>query len=285
MPSPPHETMVMLLRERPEWLRTLLATVAGRTLPSELAPMDAAVRVVDPAEVRPDLLFAGPRGGAWVAVEVQLAVDPAKARRWPLTVAALWNERGIVGDLVVLTADRSVAAWARSVGRMRGPLGTALGARPGVVPLTAAVAHRLLDEAHPELAFFAAWTVHHRWGREARAVVLRAVEVVDALPDPVLRGTLVRHIMAMLHERLLAKLREATMDLQKIPATAAFLRWEAEVEARGEARMLLRVLQRRGLVVDAAARARIEGCGDLATLERWADAALGASSVEELWGG
>ncbi len=285
MPSPPHETMVMLLREHPEWLRALLAKLAGRTVQPELAPMDAAVRVVDPAEVRPDLLFAAPHGGAWTAVEVQLAVDPAKARRWPLTVAALWNERGVVGDLVVLTADRSVAAWARSVGRMRGPLGTSLGARPVVVPLTAAVAHRLLDEAHPELAFFAAWTVHHRWGREARSVVLRAVEVVDAMPDAALRATLVRHIMGMLHERLLAKLREATMDLQKIPATAAFLRWEAEVEARGEARMLLRVLQRRGLVVDAAARARIEGCSDLATLERWADAALGASSVEELWGG
>ena len=81
MPGVPHETMVMLLREHPEWLRSLVAVVAQRTLPEALLPVDSAVRLVDPAEVRLDLVLAPADGASWVLVEVQLEEDEAKARK------------------------------------------------------------------------------------------------------------------------------------------------------------------------------------------------------------
>lgn len=64
------------------------------------------MRVADPAEVRLDLLLEAADGTSWVLVEVQLDQDKAKARKWPLAVAALWNERAVEGDLIVFTADR-----------------------------------------------------------------------------------------------------------------------------------------------------------------------------------
>src|SRR5690348_11685678 len=105
MPSAPHETMVVLLREHPDWLRALVEVIAKRTLPAKLTLIDSAVRVVDPAEVRLDLVFTADDGESWVLVEVQLDEDKVKARKWPLAVAALWNERGVPGDLIVITAD------------------------------------------------------------------------------------------------------------------------------------------------------------------------------------
>lgn len=107
-------------------------------------------------------------------VVVQLDEDKAKARKWPLAVAALWNERAVQGNLVVITADRAVAGWARTVGGMTGALGTHLTVQPVVGQITGDVAESLLDRAHPELAFFAAWTVHERYGPEAQAIVERA---------------------------------------------------------------------------------------------------------------
>ena len=61
MPGAPHETKVVLLREHPEWLRALVALLTKRMLPAKLKVVDSAVRVVDPAEVRLDLVFVAAR--------------------------------------------------------------------------------------------------------------------------------------------------------------------------------------------------------------------------------
>ena len=68
MPGAPHESLVVLLRERPAWLAELLEAVAHRTLPAPLTVVDTAVRVVGPAELRVDLLLGcrSNGGAAWV---------------------------------------------------------------------------------------------------------------------------------------------------------------------------------------------------------------------------
>ena len=296
MPGAPHETMILLLREHPEWLRALVEVVARRTLPQSLTLTDSAIRVVDPAEVRLDLVFTSADGKSWVLVEVQLDEDAVKARKWPLAVAALWNERGVPGDLLVITADRAVAAWALTVGHMDGPSGTSLAVRPVVVQLTGDVAESLLDPAQPELAFFAAWTVHDRYGPEAQAIVERATDLIETLPDEALRRALIRRILGMLHEKLLTIIREvSSMDSQKIPVSPALQRLFEEFEsmdgerreargvARGEAKVLLKILAARKIHVDDAMRARILACTDTATLERWAEQAANATSIEQVF--
>lgn len=66
-------------------------------------------------------------------------------------------------------------------------------------------------------------------------------------------------------------------------------RGEARGEARGKllgmAAAVLRVLARRGVSVDDAARARVFDCDDAATLERWLDRAITATRADDLFEG
>lgn len=48
---------------------------------------------------------------------------------------------------------------------------------------------------------------------------------------------------------------------------------------RGRAESILRLLTARGVPVDEAARQRILGCTDMATLDRWFDRALNATTL------
>jgi hypothetical protein len=53
--------------------------------------------------------------------------------------------------------------------------------------------------------------------------------------------------------------------------------------AEGEAKMLLRVLAARGLAVTDDVRERVVGCTDTGRLETWADRAVTASSITEVF--
>lgn len=57
----------------------------------------------------------------------------------------------------------------------------------------------------------------------------------------------------------------------------------AQLEARGEAKMLLKILAARKLPVDDATRARILATTDSAVLERWAELAVFATSIEQVF--
>ncbi|MBI5513895.1 MAG: hypothetical protein HY909_09015 [Deltaproteobacteria bacterium] len=57
----------------------------------------------------------------------------------------------------------------------------------------------------------------------------------------------------------------------------------ARLEARGEAKMLLKILAARTLPVDEAALVRILACTDNVALEQWAEAALTATAMDEVF--
>lgn len=52
---------------------------------------------------------------------------------------------------------------------------------------------------------------------------------------------------------------------------------------RSKASMLLRLLDRRGLTVEAATRARVTACEDADQLEQWFDRAIVASRTDEVF--
>jgi hypothetical protein len=56
-----------------------------------------------------------------------------------------------------------------------------------------------------------------------------------------------------------------------------------EHEAKGEAKMLLRVLQAHKICVSAEARERIMSCTDPEQLERWAERVATIKTVDELF--
>jgi hypothetical protein len=57
----------------------------------------------------------------------------------------------------------------------------------------------------------------------------------------------------------------------------------AKGEAKGEARSVLRVLDRREVAMTEADRSRIMECADPEILDLWLDRALDAKSIEEVF--
>ncbi|MGK4006935.1 hypothetical protein WMF31_30210 [Sorangium sp. So ce1036] len=298
MPGTSHEVLIVALREQPGLLGALVSALTGVKLPRSLKPSDATLRFVKAAELRLDLVYRGGRR-RWVLVELQRSVDPAKRRRWPLAASLLHDQTGVAGDVLVITARRAVARWAERVACVRTRLGTVLQLKPVVLHLGAAESKALLDERHPELALFAAWAMQHRHGPGARAVVERAFELTERLP-PALRRAQQRAILSVLSERMLALLREASMNPDKIPETPAarklrlFLeaqgrkkgRAEGEAKGRAEGRQeaLMTLLRARGLSPSQDDEARIRACTDPARLDRWIARAATATSVREALG-
>lgn len=134
MPGPARETLVALLAQRPDLLDLLLRTLGRPGLPSKVEVADSALRIANPLEVRPDLvLVAEGERGPWVIVDVQLKRDDDKQRRWLAAVGVLFDTRGVMGDVIVITNDASVATWAGEIARVVGPGGTRLVLEPVVV--------------------------------------------------------------------------------------------------------------------------------------------------------
>ncbi len=57
----------------------------------------------------------------------------------------------------------------------------------------------------------------------------------------------------------------------------------AQGQAEGEAKAVLRILDRRGINVDDASRERIESCTDLELLGTWLDRSLTAKKATDLF--
>jgi hypothetical protein len=226
---------------------------------------------------------------------VQRKRDAAKARRWPLAMSILLDQRRVLGDLFVVTARRDVAAWAKSVSQHRARAGSALVLTPVVVLLAGKVLDALLDPKRPELAFFAAWAMQARKGKAARAVVRRSLELTEALPEP-LRRAQVRAIFNVLSQAMLAWLKEASVSTETFPESPWVRAWRLELEAtgrskgiaagkaEGKAEGVLMVLRTRGLAVTDAQVAVVRACRDLAQLDGWLCGAVTATSAEALLG-
>lgn len=297
MPSRAHEVLIVALREQPRLLGRLVEKLTGTRL-SRGAPVDATVRFVKTAEVKLDILYRRGRRD-WTIVEVQRAVDPKKRRRWLLAASLLFDQTGTLGDLVVITPRADVARWARRVVHARAPLGTRILLEPVILLLGERAAGALLDGEHPELALFAAWAMQHRHGPKAQAIVERAIEVTDRLPRS-LQESQLHAILSVLSKRMLAWLKERTMDADKIPLSPAARRFLLSLEAQGEARgrveglaegeakgrqdSLLTLLRARGLRPSRADEARILACNEVAKLHRWIERAATAASVREVLG-
>jgi hypothetical protein len=263
----------------------------------DLKPVDSTVRFVKVAEFNADLLFA--RDPQWAMIEVQNDIDPDKQRRWLLAAGVLLDQTGVLGDVIVLTPHRAVADWALKVAHVETPLGTKLALTPVVLHVGPEMLDRLLSEEHPELAVVATWAIAHRHGPRARQIVMRALDVTERLPAA-LQDTQRSAIMSLLSERTLAWLQNMQMNPDKIPMSAAYLRFKAALQAEGERRgraegkregraegernALWTLLRTRGLSATAKERAMIEDCADPKKLEQWIARAVSAASVGEVLG-
>jgi hypothetical protein len=241
--------------------------------------MDSNIRFAASLETRPDLILRTPNATSkWTIIELQNRKDESKCRSWPLAVSVLLQRDGM-GDVVVITASRRVAAWAKGAAHHRGEQGTSLGLTPVILLLSKDHASAFLDPVRPELAIFAVWAGCRGYGPEARDVATRAMEVIGELPAS-LWDVQTRAILAMLSQRLLASLKEMAMDVDEVPETKASRAFRLFFEANGRRESLLAVLAARGLSPTKEERASIAALTDAAVLERCVRAAATATSVD-----
>jgi hypothetical protein len=288
MPSPAHETLVALLHERPTLINDVLRCLGRREVALGMVAGDTALRIANPIEVRPDLVLLGSNESlTWTILDVQLQIDAAKQRRWPVAAAVLFDSRGVMGDVIVLTHDASVARWAAKVARVEGPGGTVLWLQPVVVLLTQKEVDTLLASGKAELAVMAVWAIHDQTGRRARDIARAAVATIGAETDEGLRQEMLRAMISMLGDSLAKEIEELLMTPLQIKDSPVYTRivntLESRGEIRGEGRTLLRVLAKRGIVVDDTVRVRIETCTDVTQLDIWVDRASTATTLEAVF--
>jgi hypothetical protein len=87
----------------------------------------------------------------------------------------------------------------------------------------------------------------------------------------------------VLSEPLLEAVRKMAMESTRESESPWYRAWRLELEARGEARMLLLLLKNRGFEVDPATRLRIESCDDRDRMEEWFRRALSAQSLDSIF--
>jgi len=293
MVSLKHEGLVKLMCDRPAFVAELLGGLLAVKVPpyAKAGLVDVTLNQVQPAEYRADavMLFTRRKPVFGAIIEVQLRPEKRKRFTWPLyAVGARARERCPFVVLVV-TPSAATAKWsARPIELGGGNQYRPLVIGPDGVP-------KLTDHARarrePQLAVLSVMAHGRREVTTAVAVGVAAVKAISRLPEEQ------RLLYSLLIEANLSEAARKAIEMQ--PGLENYFseaqrrnyergraegeaKGRAEGEAKGKAEAVLKILVRRGVTLTAAQRRSIVECADLATLERWLELSLSASSVEEL---
>jgi hypothetical protein len=288
MPKLSHEALVHLVRAAPEAILGLLQRALGLELPAHALPRITITELVDLnlAEYHADaILTLGPEDAPIEAfvLEAQNGIDPRKRRVWPLYITGARVRLGCPVTLVIIALDPQVAAWCAEpidLGRGRGTI------LPLVLTASDIPVITDLDEARlaPELAVLSVVAHGHEPGAEHIALAaLAAVHGLDR-DSELLYPDLIRAMLGEVARAALETLmNKANYEYQSDFARKYISIGKAEGEARGEARLLLKLLRVKGFTVSPELLARVESCQDLDQLELWAERILTATSLDDIF--
>ncbi len=294
MPKLTHETLVQLIRNAPNLVGILLDRQDPRA-PDQRQPPSTSIHItqtefvdLNHAEYRADnvVLYGDDPDDPERAriVEVQLLIDPRKPDRWQLHVAGFRVRYRCPVDLVVIALDPEVATWAASTIRA--------GLSPGAQSLTPDVIGPsqipvITDPAearrNPELAVLS--LIAHGDEPGAEHIAVAAIDGAQVL-DNDRAAIYLDAVFARLGEDARAALETLMQtghyEFQSDIARSWFSKGKAEGEAKGEAKLLLQLMELRGLEVTAPIRERILGTTDCTQIEAWASRVLHAKTTAEI---
>ncbi len=284
MPSPLHEALLYLFRERPALAPELLRDALHAPLPeyNEVRIESADFANLQAAEYRADLVILLSHGKPvlGIVVEVQLQPDREKHFSWPLYVAGLRTRFRCDVVLLVVTVDESVVRWASQPIRLGGGnIFVPLVLGPSGVP---EVTDQQRAHADPELAVLSAMA-HGRDTDAGKAVqiALAAMSGTIGLDDA--RSKL---YFDLVHMSLSRAAQEAlqTMDPTKYEYQSDFARrYVAEGRAEGEANLVVKLLTSRFGRLSGEIEGRIRSAS-IEQLDQIAERVLTATSLNEALG-
>jgi hypothetical protein len=290
MPSTRHEGLLLLFRNQPELVLTLLRDV----LKVDLPPFEKATVVtgdlteVEATEHRADMvvLLEGQAGKRVVVLEVQLSEDPGKAWSWPVYWATARAQHRCPALVLVVAPDAPVARWTAQT------LVQAFGAaQQGALVLGADAVPRVKTaaeaEANPELAVLG--VMAHGTEEGAGELAGMAIGALRGL-DEDRAGTYADLVLTALSEAARKALEdlmnsgyEFQSDFAKKYVAIGRQEGRQEGEARGKVEALLAVLKARHVSVSTAAHKRIAACTDQKEMEGWLKRAVTVRQVNDLF--
>ncbi|GGL09017.1 hypothetical protein [Planomonospora parontospora] len=301
MPSPRHDSLVHLFRDRPQLAVEILRDLLGQDLPATpLVRLETTTFNTRPSDdIEADLVIVlGPPTGPVHAIIVEIQQDTSKdPRQLARYAAALWLLlRCAVTVMVVCPDARTAEYYARPIDSgLPGYRLQACVLGPAGIP---AITDPQQAAAQPELAAMAVM-VH---GRQRKVVEAFAAALAE-LPDDH-APKYYEHAYSMSAPEV-RRLLEEIMTSTTWPVYSPFAREhygrgleegkaegkaegkiEGKIEGKAEeaARLVLLVLATRGLEVPDDVRDRITACADLVRLESWAARAVTVQTVHDLFG-
>ncbi|MEV6957009.1 hypothetical protein [Streptomyces sp. NPDC051183] len=292
-----HEASHRIFQDRPELLAPVFR-ILGVPLPADptVEVLTADVTEIRPMERRVDsVLRITPRadksGGLLLAIEAQGRRDPDKAVSWAYYLSYLTAKYECPALLLVVCQDKTTADWATGPFRLGWADWTALSVHPlvlgpGNVPVITDP-----EEAAEDLtiATFAAMT--HGRDRNATAILEALAEALEST-DPESVAYFAELLEIGLGNSLARDIWRHLMPRTSFPGRGTLIEetyQEGEAKGRTEgkaeerARMVLRVLDHRGVAVADEVRERVIACGELDVLGRWIDLAFTVDHAEELF--
>ncbi|MFI5779901.1 hypothetical protein [Nocardia sp. NPDC051570] len=284
MPTHQHESLVELFRSQPMLAAWYLMHVFGEKVPdyerAHAEPCDFTD--VGPKEFRGDSAFAlydgNGRALIGICVEIQRGYDDSRHWKWPVYLATLRSRLQCPTYLLVIAPKLGVAAWCRRPidlghpGLVLRPL--VLG--PDRIP---AVTDPVEAVAVPERAVLSA--IAHGEGPDADAVLTALLAGLHETGDEQAKMyyDMVAEALSVTARHRLEELMALTYEYQSDFAR----RYVAEGVVAGEARLLLAVLDSRGISISQDAKDRITSCKDPDQLEMWGRRASTVDSVDQLF--
>ncbi len=205
-------------------------------------------------------------------VEVQLGRDIAKRWSWPVYMATLRARKRCPVALMVVCVDKATAAWSAApieLGHPRLVLWP-LVLGPDRVPV---VTDPYIAARSPELAVLSA--LAHPDRTEVLDALPRAFATVNSEHAGLYSDVVIAALPAAARKYLEALMSTGTYEYQ-----SEFVR---KYISHGEAKVLLKVLETRGIPVSAEVRDRIMECTDPKQIVAWAERAVTVLAAEDIF--
>jgi hypothetical protein len=282
MPSIEHESVVEIIRQRPEIAARFLRDQLDVQLPPyQQVRLEAAdLNDLTPTEYRADAVVtlrdaSGDTPALGIVIEVRLNRDGDKWWSWPAYVVTLRARLRCPTMLLVICPDAAEARKCATPielghpGFVLHPL--VLG--PDRVPVVTD-----LDQVRgaPELAVLSAIAL------SSHPDYLKILDTLAAALATTDRDRAVQYA-----EIMLAVLPDGRRQYWEVLMTAQTFEFQSDyarrLRAEGEARLVLAVLEARGIEVPDSVRARITGCSDPDLLEAWGRRAATIRTIDELF--
>ncbi|MDX6741317.1 hypothetical protein [Actinocorallia sp. A-T 12471] len=288
MPSPHHDSLNAVFRKRPALALEMLHDLCGVHIsPNALARVESNDFNSRPSDdFKPDtVITVGPPQAPEHGVIVEIQQTPIEAKRVQLAryAAAMWVQiRRPVHVLLFAPDDKTADYYATPVQTsLPGYTFRAHTVGPARLPV-------ITDPAeaadHIEIAMFSV----QAHGQTHPNTINAFTEALKKFPQE--QSEAYANFCWNISSTAVRTTLEAVMkNATEFPLSARIIdeaRPEIIAEARPEieAEAVLTVLKARGVAVDDAARERVLGCTDLATLRGWLQASATATSVDDLFG-